>query len=108
MRVHSILTAAAFVAMALLFAASPASPAATPGNGDRAPAAAVSPAPEAASGPAAAPRPGTPEETREYDRRQAETPEAQEFVGGHVGLFGLLVLTVLVLLVIYLAKEIVT
>jgi len=50
--------------------------------------------------------PGTDAEARDYAQREAESPEAREFVGGWHGLFGLLVLVALILLIVYLAKEI--
>jgi hypothetical protein len=54
--------------------------------------------------PDAAPRAGTDDEADDYARREAESPEVQEFVGGFI--IFLLVVTVLVLLIILLAKEI--
>ena len=53
-----------------------------------------------------APRPGTDEEAREYERRESESPEVQEFVGGYHWVIGLLVIAALVLLIILLAREI--
>jgi hypothetical protein len=58
-----------------------------------------------AGGPAGA-VPGSDAEATEYARREAASPEVQEFVGGHGTLFGLLVFVALVLLIIWLAKEI--
>ena len=58
---------------------------------------AVDPAPAA---------PGTDAEARDYAQRESLSPEAQEFVGGHGTLWGLLVLVAVVLLIIYLAKNI--
>jgi hypothetical protein len=54
------------------------------------------------------PQPGTGAEEREYELREAASPEVQEFVGGDGGgfLFGVLVLAALVLLVVVLAKEV--
>jgi hypothetical protein len=49
-----------------------------------------------------APRPGTDEEERAYERREAESPAAQEFKGGFV--FELLILVLLVVIVILLVQ----
>jgi len=54
-----------------------------------------------------APLPGTAEEARDYERREAESPEVQEFVGGGWDfVIGLLVIAALVLVIILLAREI--
>ena len=53
---------------------------------------------------ARSPRPGTVEEADDYARREAESPEVREFVGGFI--IFLLVVTVLILLIILLAREI--
>jgi hypothetical protein len=63
------------------------------------------PVPECSVAPAAdvpAPpiQPGTTEEEREYGRREADSPEVQEFQGG--GVVGLVVLVLLVVLIVYL------
>jgi cobalamin biosynthesis Mg chelatase CobN len=50
-----------------------------------------------------APRSGTVEEADEYARREAASPEAQEFEGGFIVF--LLVVTVLVLLIVLLARQ---
>ena len=50
--------------------------------------------------------PGTDAEARDYAQREALSPEAQEFVGGHGTLWGLLVFVAVVLLIVYLAKNI--
>ena len=49
--------------------------------------------------------PGSVGEAVDYAMREATSPEAQEFVGGAT-LWGVLVFVVLVLLIIYLAKNI--
>jgi hypothetical protein len=61
---------------------------------------AASPAPDTAL----APRPGTDEEERAYARREAESPDAQEFAGGQV--IELLLLVVIVLVIILLVKKV--
>ena len=50
--------------------------------------------------------PGSAGEALDYAMREAMSPEAQEFVGGDGTLFGLLVFVAVVLLIIYLAKNI--
>ena len=59
----------------------------------------ATPAPDTA----VAPRRGTDEEERAYARREAESPAAQEFQGGWVAEF--LLVVVLVLVIILLARE---
>jgi len=63
------------------------------------------PATVAAPDPAPA-RPGTDAEARDYALREAASPEAREFVGGHGTVIGLLVFVALVLFIVWLAKEI--
>ncbi len=60
----------------------------------------VAPAPDGTD----APKPGTEEEERNYARREAESPQVQEFSGGFV--IALLTIVVLVLLIVLLAKSI--
>jgi hypothetical protein len=59
-----------------------------------------------AGGPAAA-QPGSDAEARDYELREAQSPEAQEFVGGHHGgfIFAVFLIALLVVLVLYLSKE---
>lgn len=53
---------------------------------------------------AEAPRPGTDDEERVYAQRESESPDAQEFTGGWVVEF--LLVVVLVLLIVVLARKI--
>ena len=66
---------------------------------------------EVASATVAAPGPspaaaGTVAESRDYALREAASPEAAEFVGGHGTILGLAIFVAVVLLIILLAKEI--
>ena len=49
-------------------------------------------------------QPGTIDEERDYARREAESPQVQEFAGGFV--IFLLTVVVLVLLIVYLSRHI--
>jgi cobalamin biosynthesis Mg chelatase CobN len=104
------------LAAALFFAADGPLNAADPAGAGPAPVAAVvAPAPAA---PVAAPAPignvpakaGSDAESRDYTQREAASPEAQEFVGGEVVVFvsivGVLFVILLVLCIIWLAREI--
>jgi hypothetical protein len=80
----------------------PAARAASPAD----PVARIAPAGE--GGPPAAPRPGTGEEERDYARREAESPEVQEFTGGAVFIsisIGLFTLLLIVLIVVLVSKD---
>jgi hypothetical protein len=50
--------------------------------------------------------PGSAGEALDYAMREAMSPDAQEFVGGHGTVWGLLVFVAVVLLIIYLIKNI--
>jgi len=69
------------------------------------PPAAVAPATAAARAPdsADAPRPGTDEEERAYARREAESPAAENFTGGWV--IGFLILVALVVIIVLLVQK---
>jgi len=53
--------------------------------------------------PDAAPQAGTDDESDDYARREAESPEVQKFPGGFI--IFLLVVAVLVLLIIFLSRQ---
>jgi len=103
MRFLAVVLGAALGAAVFLAGGAPAARADAPGGGKAAPPVAVV---AADAGGADAAQPGTDAEAREYGQREAQSPEVQEFVGGHVGVIGLLVFVALVLLIVYLAKEI--
>jgi len=54
---------------------------------------------DAAHAPAA-PQPGTPQESRDYERRQAESPEVQDFTGGWHGVIAVILLIILIVLIV--------
>ena len=49
--------------------------------------------------------PGTTGEALDYAMREAESPEAQEFTGGHGAAVAIVLIGFLVLLYLYLKKE---
>lgn len=57
---------------------------------------------------AVAPAPGTGAEASEYERREAESPEVQEFTGGEVTIgisFGVVLLVALIVVLVLLLQE---
>ncbi len=64
------------------------------------------PAPVAADAGPSAPEPAGEEEALAYAEREKEAPEVAGFVGGHASVFGILVLVVVVLLIVWLVKAI--
>ena len=99
MRILSTLSIVVLAAGAFLAAGS------TQARADAAAGAGPAPAAVAALDPIPA-QPGTDAEAREYELREARSPETRDFVGGHASLFGLLVFVALVLFIVWLAKEI--
>jgi hypothetical protein len=101
MRLHWTLLGLVFGA-ALLVAGGPrAALADDAGNGAPAPIAVDAPAPVTAPV-----QPGTDVEARDYELREAESPEVQEFTGGDGGLVALvLVVGILILAYLFLKKE---
>jgi hypothetical protein len=89
---------AAVLAFGTLFVADVA-----PCRADAPGAAITSSAAPAAPDVSSAPRPGTDEEERAYARREAESPAAQEFTGGWV--IGFLVLVALIVIIVLLLEK---
>ena len=110
MRLSSWIAILVLVAFALLAASGTDARAADVPGAAAVPVAVVaalpSPAAPAVAAPAAPAVPGTDAESDEYARREAASPEAQEFVGGDCGFFVFVfVVAMVVVLVLYLSKE---
>lgn len=97
MRRFSLVLGAVLAAGAFLAAGVQACRADAPAAADATPLAAAPAAPLAA----------TPDEESDYARREAASPEAKEFEGGHAGfLIAFLVVAALVLLIVLMAKAV--
>ena len=99
MRMWTVLTGLVLGAAALLFVPPAAAWADAPNSGDRSSIAEEAYAPLAAL-------PGTPLETRDYEQREARSPEVQDFKGGDVVVgVGVVTLLLIVLIVYLLVRE---